>query len=45
MATPGHRVEVLEDPNVRTVIERGLLWSARGSEQPYGDHAGTGATR
>lgn len=27
--TPGHRVEVLEDPNVRTIIERGLLWAAR----------------
>ena len=27
--TPGHRVEVLEDPNVRTIIERGMLWAAR----------------
>ncbi|HEU4346683.1 MAG TPA: ThuA domain-containing protein [Actinoplanes sp.] len=29
VATPGHRVEVLRDPNVRTIIERGLLWAAR----------------
>jgi type 1 glutamine amidotransferase len=29
VSTPGHRVEVLEDPNVRTIIERGLLWAAR----------------
>jgi type 1 glutamine amidotransferase len=29
VSTPGHRVEVLEDPNVRTMIERGLLWASR----------------
>ena len=29
VSTPGHRVEVLEDPNVRTIIERGLLWASR----------------
>ncbi|WP_150308660.1 ThuA domain-containing protein [Planctomonas psychrotolerans] len=29
VSTPGHRVEVLEDENVRTIIERGLLWAAR----------------
>ena len=29
VATPGHRVEVLRDPNVRTIVERGLLWAAR----------------
>lgn len=29
VATPGHSPEVLEDPNVRTVIERGLLWASR----------------
>ena len=29
VATPGHRVEILQDPNVRTVVERGLLWAAR----------------
>lgn len=29
VATPGHSPEVLEDPNVRTLIERGLLWASR----------------
>ena len=29
VATPGHRVEVLEQPQVRTIVERGLLWAAR----------------
>lgn len=29
VATPGHRVETLEDPTVRTLVERGLLWAAR----------------
>jgi hypothetical protein len=29
VSTPGHRVEVLENPAVRTIIERGLLWAAR----------------
>jgi type 1 glutamine amidotransferase len=29
VSTAGHRVEVLENPDVRTVIERGLLWAAR----------------
>jgi uncharacterized protein len=29
VSTPGHRVEVLEDANVRTMIERGLLWASR----------------
>lgn len=29
VSTPGHRVEVLQDPAVRTIIERGLLWAAR----------------
>ena len=29
VSTPGHRVEVLQDPNVRTLIERGLLWASR----------------
>ncbi|MET9494516.1 ThuA domain-containing protein [Streptomyces sp. NPDC006552] len=27
--TPGHRVETLQDPNVRTIIERGMLWASR----------------
>lgn len=29
VATPGHTVEVLRDPNVRTIVERGLLWASR----------------
>jgi type 1 glutamine amidotransferase len=28
VSTPGHRVEILENPKVRTIIERGLLWAA-----------------
>jgi uncharacterized protein len=32
VSTPGHRVEILEDPNVKTIIERGLLWAARKEE-------------
>jgi type 1 glutamine amidotransferase len=29
VCTPGHRVEVLDDPDVRTIVERGLLWASR----------------
>jgi type 1 glutamine amidotransferase len=29
VATPGHHVDVLEEPHVRTIVERGLLWAAR----------------
>lgn len=29
VATPGHSPEVLQDDNVRTIVERGLLWAAR----------------
>ena len=29
VATPGHDPEVLRDPNVRTIVERGLLWASR----------------
>jgi type 1 glutamine amidotransferase len=29
VSTPGHIVEILDDVNVRTIIERGLLWAAR----------------
>ncbi|PFG30531.1 ThuA domain-containing protein [Paramicrobacterium agarici] len=29
VCTAGHRLEVLDDPNVRTIVERGLLWAAR----------------
>ena len=29
VATPGHRVEVLQNHQLRMIIERGLLWAAR----------------
>ncbi|WP_461164072.1 ThuA domain-containing protein [Arthrobacter sp. R4-81] len=29
VATPGHNLEVLRNRNVRTIIERGLLWASR----------------
>jgi type 1 glutamine amidotransferase len=29
VSTAGHRLEVLDDPNVRTIVERGLLWASR----------------
>ena len=29
VSTPGHRLEVLDNPNVRTITERGLLWASR----------------
>jgi len=29
VATPGHSVDVLQDPNVKTIIERGMLWASR----------------
>ncbi|MEO3814091.1 ThuA domain-containing protein [Sphaerisporangium sp. B11E5] len=29
VATPGHSLDVLQDGNVRTVIERGMLWASR----------------
>jgi len=29
VATPGHRVDILEDSNVGTIIRRGLLWASR----------------
>lgn len=29
VCTAGHRVEVLDNPHVRTIIERGLLWASR----------------
>lgn len=29
VCTPGHSVDVLADDNVRTIIQRGLLWAAR----------------
>jgi uncharacterized protein len=29
VCAPGHRLEIVQNPNVRTIIERGLLWAAR----------------
>ncbi|MEU0211555.1 ThuA domain-containing protein [Streptomyces canus] len=29
VTTPGHNLDVLENPDVRTVIERGMLWATR----------------
>jgi type 1 glutamine amidotransferase len=29
VTTPGHSLDVLEDPSVRTIIERGMLWATR----------------
>ena len=29
VATPGHSVEILQDLNVSTIIERGMLWASR----------------
>ena len=29
VCTPGHLLEVLDDPNVRTIVERGMLWASR----------------
>lgn len=27
--TPGHDLAVLQDPTVRALVERGMLWAAR----------------
>ncbi|MGC5013393.1 ThuA domain-containing protein [Streptosporangium sp. DT93] len=29
VTTPGHSLDVLEHPSVRTIVERGMLWAAR----------------
>lgn len=29
VATPGHSPDILENPSVRTIVERGMLWAAR----------------
>lgn len=29
VATPGHSLDVLQDANVKTIIERGMLWASR----------------
>ena len=33
VSTPGHRIEITDDPTVRTIIERGMLWAARGASE------------
>jgi uncharacterized protein len=29
VSAPGHRLEIVDNPNVRTIIERGMMWAAR----------------
>jgi len=29
VSAPGHRLEIVEEPHVKQIIERGLLWAAR----------------
>ncbi len=29
VSTPGHRLEIVQHPSVRTIIEQGMLWAAR----------------
>jgi hypothetical protein len=29
VSAPGHKLEIVQNPNVREIIERGLLWAAR----------------
>lgn len=29
VSAPGHNLEIVANPNVRTIVERGLLWAAR----------------
>ncbi|MFC4243233.1 ThuA domain-containing protein [Gryllotalpicola reticulitermitis] len=36
VSAPGHKLDVVEEPHVRTIIERGLLWAARGAEVAQG---------
>jgi type 1 glutamine amidotransferase len=35
VATPGHSLDVLDHPSVKTLIERGMLWASRGSDLAY----------
>ncbi len=32
VSAPGHKLGIVQEPHVRTIIERGLLWAARGEE-------------
>jgi hypothetical protein len=29
VSAPGHRLEIVDNPSVRTIIERGMMWAAR----------------
>jgi uncharacterized protein len=29
VCTPGHRIDILQHPNVRAIVERGMLWASR----------------
>jgi type 1 glutamine amidotransferase len=33
VTTPGHSLDVLEEPSIRTIIERGMLWASRTSAE------------
>ena len=41
VSTAGHRLEIVQDPSVRRIIEQGLLWAARPSSEAKEE----GATR
>ena len=32
VSAPGHKLDIVQEPHVRTIIERGMLWAARGEE-------------
>ncbi|WP_022882773.1 ThuA domain-containing protein [Gryllotalpicola ginsengisoli] len=38
VSAPGHRLEIVQEPHVRAIIERGMLWAARATspEEPRG---------
>jgi type 1 glutamine amidotransferase len=36
VSTPGHRIEIVQDPSVRRIIERGMLWAARPAKEEGG---------
>ena len=36
VTTPGHNPEVLQEPTVRTIIERGMLWATRTASESSG---------
>ena len=39
VSTAGHRLEIVQNPSVRRIIEQGLLWAARGAAQDQHDAA------